>query len=85
MKHEISLNVDVSEASIRWNQKEHCAFEDDIEKDVPHVELKAVSNGIARFLVINSFEFAISDEGELKLFMSMIKSFMDKYCGEDKK
>jgi hypothetical protein len=84
MKDASILNLAISDASVRWNQEPHCEFEDKMDKDIPNVEMKAVSNGVAKYLVLSSFEFAISDEEELKAFIRMLRDFMDTYCGEDK-
>lgn len=45
--------------------------------------LEVVSNGIGDYLVINAYEFAVSDHEEIDELAKMLHAFMDEYCEKE--
>ena len=47
------------------------------------LSIKAVSNGVADYMVINAYEFAFSDSNEIYEFATMLHNFMEHNCAKE--
>lgn len=45
--------------------------------------LEAISNGVGDYLVINAYEFAVSDHEEIDEMCKILHRFMDDYCDKE--
>ena len=47
------------------------------------LNIKAVSNGVADYMVINAYEFAFSDPAEIEEFALLLHTFMENNCADE--